>query len=103
MEFKQASDVYIKILASIDSQPVTNVAAAKYIVFSREEAILLEKTLGSGIVFEPGIITVHLTDQDTDLLGPGRFSHELAIRDSDGNDTFLLKGNFKIIKTLVRN
>lgn len=103
MEFKQASDVYINVKPVIDGSPLTLVSKAKYVVFQRDKVILLEKTLNNGISFsaEEGL-TVHLTDVDTLTLGPGRYEHEMVVQDLEENDTFVLKGNFKIVETVAR-
>jgi hypothetical protein len=100
LEVKQASDIYLVINCQVNGLSLPILSAAKYIVFNRASERLITKTLGNGITYNSGIVTVHLTDTDSDL--QGNYNHECVVKDMDDNDIFILTGKIRFIKTTAR-
>ena len=101
IEVNQASDVYLIINHKVNDSPLPPLSAAKYIVFDRSGTPLVTKTLGAGLEYSAGAVTVHITETDSAGLRGG-YNHECVVRDLDDNDIFILTGKIKFNKTTAR-
>jgi hypothetical protein len=97
----QATDFTIGITTSIDGVPLSSVSQAKYCLYGARNVKVLEKTLGDGITFADGKITVTFTEADTFNL-EGSYTQECLVRNAAGTDVLALKGSIQINKILTR-
>lgn len=101
IEVNQAADTYLVINHEVNGSPLPPLSAAKYIVFDRQGNRLITKTLGDGLDYSVGVVTVHITDEDS-LELQGNFKHECVVRDMSDNDIFILTGKIKFKSTTAR-
>lgn len=101
-EFDQAADAVLIINHQVNGEPLGAISAGKYQMFDQDGAVVLTKTLGSGLFFENGAIRISFTEQDTLELF-GSYVHECLVRDPRGTDIFVLRsGKIKFKPTKVR-
>lgn len=101
-EFDQAADAVLNITHKVAGVPLGAISAGKYQMFDEDGAVVLTKTLGSGLFFESGTIRIPLTEQDTFTLH-GTYTHECLVRDAQGTDIFVLtRSKIKFKPTTVR-
>ncbi|MFC6441040.1 hypothetical protein [Bowmanella sp. JS7-9] len=97
----QAEDKQIVVNATIDSNPIIDVASALLVVQDADGNEALRLTLGSGITFSNSAFTLQLTDTNTaDLVG--KYQFELWFTDSAGVDTLAIYGSMKFAPTFGR-
>lgn len=101
INFKQGASALLVIDHNIDNAPVTGISAAKYELYGRTGQVLIEKTLGEGIVFTDGIIEISLSDEDTADLS-GSYNHQCVAKDIADRTFFPLNGDITFGATKPR-
>lgn len=101
IQMLQGSSLTINTTPTIRGLLIPEISAANFIVYKGANTVL-SKTLGSGVSFLNGTLSVDLEPEDTlDLLGS--YYYEIVLQTSPVSKTyFAAKGIFDIIATLGR-
>ena len=101
IQLREASGGVINIQHDVDGIPIGGLLAAKYQLFSRDNAPALTLTLGNGISWSAGSIVITITAAMAEQLS-GFYTHECAAIDIEGRDLIVLDGQVQFKPRKVR-
>lgn len=99
----QASDVFIDIIHTLDGAPLPDIISGRYTLYTTiaPQTLITEVSLGDGLTYNSGVVTVHLTEEDT-ALAVGSLKHDCVVRLTTGEDVFILSEKIKFLPTVSR-
>lgn len=99
----QASDIYIDINHTVNGSPLPAIVSGHYTLYTAlaPQTVICDVSLGDGLTYNAGVVTVHLTEEDT-ALAVGSLKHDCVVRLTTGDDIFILSEKIKFLPTISR-